>query len=277
MDDLAASLRAWRDRLSPAEAGLRAHARRRAPGLRRQEVAELAGLSVGYLTRLEQGSATNPSPLVLSALARALRLSTDEQALLFRLAGHAPPGGERMSRHPTPGVQRMLDRLEDLPVLVYDAAWEIVAGNPLAAALIGDPSELEGPERNIAWRHFTGQPGRIVHTAEESAVMDAQIVADLHAAAGRWPADERLAALIADLRRASPRFAALWEERPAAVHTSMRKTFDHPEVGRFTLDCDVLHVHGSDLRIVVYSAPPGSPDAEALALVGVVGLQAFSR
>jgi transcriptional regulator with XRE-family HTH domain len=271
VNDLAANLRTWRDRLTPAEPG-----RRRAPGLRRDEIAQRADVSVGYLTRLEQGRATHPSPLVLSALARALRLSRDEEALLHRLAGHAPPGGERMSRHLTPGVQRMLDRLHDLPVMVFDAAYDLVAANPLAAALTGDLMALEGRARNIAWRHFTGLPGRVVHSPEETAAREAEMVADLHAAAGRWPHDERLQSLIDDLHAASPRFAELWERRPAAVRTSSRKTFEHPEVGRLTLDCDVLNVHGSDLRIVVYSAAPGTPDADALALAGVIGLQSFN-
>jgi transcriptional regulator with XRE-family HTH domain len=276
MEDLAACLRTWRDRLTPAEAGLPARPRRRAPGLRRQELAELAGVSIGYLTRLEQGRATNPSAQVLGALARALRLSTDEQELLFRLAGHAPPQGEHMRRHPTPGVQRILDRLQDLPVMVFDAAWDFIDCNPLATALVGDQGQLEGRERNVAWRHFTGAHGHVVLDADEEAALAGSIVADLHAASARFPADERLASLIADLRRASSRFAQLWEERPAGMHTTARKTFHHPEVGRLTLDCDVLLVHGTDLRIVVYSAPPGSPDADALALVGVVGLQSFS-
>jgi transcriptional regulator with XRE-family HTH domain len=276
MEDLAASLRAWRDRLTPAEAGLRAHhGRRRAPGLRRQEVAELAGLSVGYLTRLEQGRASHPSPLVIGALARALRLSADEERTLFRLAGQVPHGGEHMNRHITPSVQRMLDRLQDLPVLVNDAAWELVATNALGAALVGDPSALQGRRRNVAWRQFTGDRGRVIHTPEQEAAVEAEIVADLHVAAARWPNDERLHSLIADLKATSPRFATLWETRPALVRISARKTFEHPEVGRLTLDCDSLHVHGSDLRIVVFSAAPGTPDADALALIGVVGLQTF--
>jgi transcriptional regulator with XRE-family HTH domain len=276
MDDLAASLRAWRDRLTPGEAGLKAHhGRRRAPGLRRQEVAELAGLSVGYLTRLEQGRATHPSPLVVEALARALRLSADEEQTLFQLAGQVPHAAQRMNRHITPGVQRMLDRLDDLPVLVNDAAWELVATNALGAALIGDPSAKHGRERNMAWCQFTGVPSRVKHTPEQHAAVEAEIVADLHVAAARWPDDERLQSLIADLKQTSPRFATLWETRPALVRTSARKTFEHPEVGRLTLDCDSLFVHGSDLRIVVFSAAPGTPDADALALVGVVGLQIF--
>jgi transcriptional regulator with XRE-family HTH domain len=263
VDDLAASLRAWRDRLSPAEAD----ARRRAPGLRRQEVADLAGLSVGYLTRLEQGRATHPSPLVLSALARALRLTTDEREHLFRLAGHAPPSADRMNRHVTPSVRRLLDRLHDLPVLVYDAAWEIVEMNPLGAALLGEPED-----RNIARGHFTGDQSRVVWTEKEGSNFEAGIVSDLRVASARFPADERLASLIEELRRDSPRFAELWDERPAAVHTTARKTLVHPQAGRLTLDCDVLLVHGTDLRIIVYSAPPGSADADALALVGVAAL-----
>src|ERR1700754_5188620 len=276
MDDLAASLRAWRDRLTPAEAGLRAHhGRRCAPGLRRQEVAELAGLSVGYLTRLEQGRASHPSPLVLGALARALRLTADEEQTLFRLAGQVPHGGERMDRQITPGVQRMLDRMQDLPVLVNDASWELLGTNAMGAALIGDPSRLQGRERNMAWCEFTGVRRRVIHTPEQRAAVQAEIVADLHVAAARWPHDERLQALIGDLQAVSPRFAELWETRPALVRASARKTFDHPEVGRLTLDCDTLLVHGSDLRIVVFSAAPGTPDADALALIGVVGLQTF--
>jgi transcriptional regulator with XRE-family HTH domain len=252
VDDLGASLRAWRDRLTPTPNGTR----RRAPGLTRQEVAERAGVSVGYLTRLEQGRAQHPSPLVLGALARALELSGDEEQLLFRLAGHQRP--ERMNRALTPGVRRMLDRLADLPVVVYDAAWEPIAANDLGRALFGRPSG------NLARHHFAGGASRVVRTLEETTRIEREIVADLHAAAARWPADERLHELIRDLRATSARFAELWQQRPAAIHASDRKTIAHPELGRITLDCDVLHAHGSDLRIVVFSAAPGTPDALAV-------------
>jgi transcriptional regulator with XRE-family HTH domain len=276
-DELGRCLRSWRDRLAPEAAGLPAAGRRRAPGLRREEVAGLAGLSVDYLARLEQGRADNPSPSVLGALARALRLTDDERAHLFRLAGHAEPGPGRVVRHLTPGVQRILDRLADVPVTVLDAAWEIIAANPLSAALVGDFSGLPARERNLAWRHFLQRPGRVLHTPEQDAAMDAEVVADLHAALGRYPDDAPLRTLIADLRAASPRFAQLWEERPVAVRTASRKTIEHPEVGPVTVDCDILTVADSDLRIVVYTAAPGTPDASALALLGAVGLQSFAQ
>jgi transcriptional regulator with XRE-family HTH domain len=274
MTDLAGSLRSWRERLRPEEAGLPAGARRRAPGLRREEVAMLAGVSVGYLTRLEQGRADHPSAQVLTALGRALRLSDEEQAHLLRSAGYADGDG-RMRRHLTPGVQRMLDRLVDVPVLVIDAAWDLVAANPLALALVGEQVTRSGRESNYIWRHFTGDASRVRRSPEEVAAMEESMVADLHAALGRHPADPVLRERIAELRRASTRFEELWAAKPTAVHTEARKTFVHPEVGVLTLDCDTLHVHGSDLRIVVHSAAPGTPDAEALALLAVVGLQRF--
>jgi transcriptional regulator with XRE-family HTH domain len=273
-DELAACLRSWRDRLSPAEVGLPAGGVRRAPGLRREEVAQLAGLSLDYLARLEQGRASNPSPSVLAPLARALRLTDAERDHLYRVAGQAPPAG-RISRHLTPGVQRVLDRLTDIPVLVVDAAWHVVAVNALGAALLGDLSGRPLRQRNILWRHFTLAPGRVVRTPEEDAELEAEAVADLHEALGRYPEDPDLRALIADLREVSPRFAELWERRPVARRAADRKTFEHPEIGRITLDCDVLTVAGSDLRLVVYTAAAGSPDAEALALLGAIGLQTF--
>jgi transcriptional regulator with XRE-family HTH domain len=273
--ELGACLRTWRDRVAPADAGLPAGGMRRAPGLRREEVAYLAGLSVDYLARLEQGRALHPSASVLAPLARALRLNDEERAHLYRLAGHAEPDAGRIRRHVTPSVQRVLDRLADVPVMVVDAAWQLVAVNPLAAALHGDVTGEPPRARNIAWRHLMRHPSRIARDPDEIARTDAEIVADLRAALGRFPDDEPLRALIADLRRECPRFVELWEARPLGQRTSSRKTILHPEVGPVTLDCDVLSVAGSDLRLVVYTAAPGSPDGQALALLGAVGLQSF--
>jgi transcriptional regulator with XRE-family HTH domain len=275
MSELGVCLRSWRDRLSPADVGLPAGGHRRAAGLRREEVAQLAGLSVDYLARLEQGRAENPSASVLAPLARALRLTDDERAHLYRVAGRLEPSVGRIPRHLTPGVQRILDRLADVPVAVFDAAWDLIAANPLATALLGDSSGTSDRERNIVWRKFTGADSRFVHTPEESAQLGAELVADLHDALGRYPDDERLRSLVDDLLDASPGFAELWRERPVGVRSASRKTLRHPEVGLITVDCDVLTVRDSDVRIVVYTAAPGSADADALALLGAVGLQSF--
>jgi transcriptional regulator with XRE-family HTH domain len=275
-DELAGCLRSWRDRLSPAEAGLPVGSGRRVAGLRREEVAGLAGVSLDYLARLEQGRAGKPSPSVLASLARALRLTDDERAHLFRLADHAEPRLGTINRHIGPGVQRLLDRLTDVPVMVLDASWQVVAANPLATALLGDLSGVSGRDRNLAWRHFTGAPSRLVRSEEEGLSADAEIVGDLREALGRYPDDEQLRALVDDLHAASARFTAAWEQHAVSRRTASRKTFRHPEVGEVTLDCDVLVVQGSDLRLVVYTAVAGSGDAKALALLGTIGLQAFS-
>ena len=273
MSELAVTLRVWRDRLGPEDVGLPAGARRRAVGLRREELAALAGVSTDYLVRLEQGRATRPSPQVVGALARALRLTDAEHEHLLRLAGHVPPDPTRMRRHMTPALQRITDRLRDLPLIVVDCAWTVQSMNALGAALIGDMSALTDRERNIAWRHFTGKPTRVRRDHAEKQALERELVADLHTATGRYPEDPELGMLVADLRAENSRFAALWDERPAWVHSSDHKVFEHPHVGRIELDCDVLRADGTDLMLVVHSAPAGSADAEALALLDVVGLQ----
>jgi transcriptional regulator with XRE-family HTH domain len=275
-DELGGCLRSWRERLSPAEVGLPAGGHRRVPGLRREEVAQLAGVSLDYLARLEQGRASNPSPSVLASVARTLRLSDAERSHLFRLAGELEPGPGTIDRHITPSLQRLLDRLTDVPVMVVDAVGEIIAANPLANALLGDLSAASRHERTIPWRHFNGKPSRIVRTDAEHAEAEATMVAELHDALGRFPNDQYLATLIEDLLSVSNRFAELWRQRPVARAPARRKTFRHPEIGQITLDCDALAVQGTDLHVIVYTAPAGSPDAEALALLSAIGLQTFS-
>ncbi|MFC5149976.1 helix-turn-helix transcriptional regulator [Streptomyces aureoversilis] len=273
--ELGICLRAWRDRLAPAEAGLPAGPRRRAPGLRRQEVATPAGLSVEYLARLEQGRAGRPSAAVLGPLARALRLTEDERDHLFRLAGHAPPPPAVAPAHVTPGLQRIIDRLHDAAVMVVDRVWNVVLANPPAIALLGDEATGGDGERNVLRRHFTGRPSRVVRTPAEAADFEAYAVADLRASLGRFPGDPRLRELADELRAADPRFAELWARTHVAASTSQRKTVQHPEVGRLTLDCDVLEATGSALRLVVYTAAPGTSDHQALALLTAVGSQKF--
>jgi transcriptional regulator with XRE-family HTH domain len=269
------AMRRWRDRVSPQAAGLPAGGQRRAAGLRREELALLAGISVDYVTRLEQGRATAPSGQVVEALARALRLDTGERAHLFHLAGLAAPGRGVVPTHITPGVQRLVDRLTGMAVSVHDAAWNIVVANPLWAALLVDPSGLRGFERNVVWRYFMSPFGRIELSAEQDRAFGVAMVADLRAAATRYPADAGLSELIAALRAGSEHFAAVWDAGSIAPHVASRKVIHHPQVGTMDLDCDVLTVPGSDLRIVAYSAEPGTETAERLALLAVVGQQSF--
>ena len=234
-------------------------------------MAALAGLSVDYLVRLEQGRAVNPSRQVASSLARALRLTEPERDHLYRLAGHTPPGPHQISDHLTPGVQRLLDRL-DAAVSVHDPAWTILAWNPSWAALMGDPSGWSQRDRNIVWRSFTELPTRLVRAGEEEKAFKRGAVADLRAALGRYPHDPTLRSLINDLNRIE-QFRRLWATARVAENHSARKTIDHPSVGPLTLDCDVLTVAGSDLRVVAYTAVPGSVDADRFDLVRVIGLQ----
>ncbi|MFI7611448.1 helix-turn-helix transcriptional regulator [Nonomuraea terrae] len=265
----------WRDRVSPEATGLPSGGIRRAAGLRREELALLAGISVDYVTRLEQGRAAHPSAQIVEALSRALRLSAEERAHLFGLAGLAPPGPETVPAYVTPGVQRLLDRMTGTPVAVYDASWTLIVANPPYAALMGDPTGWRGDERNSVWRHFVGPGSRARHTPESLRAFEAALVADLRTAAGRYPADRRLRRLIADLRAHSERFAGLWDSGAVGHHESARKTIDHPQVGPLRLDCDVLTVTGSDLRIMIYTAEPGTDDADRLALLTVLGTQSL--
>jgi transcriptional regulator with XRE-family HTH domain len=268
------AVRRWRDRVSPEAAGLPVGGHRRAAGLRREELALLAGISVDYVTRLEQGRATNPSEQVVEALGRALRLSGAEREHLFNVAGLVPPGQGTVPAYITPSIQRMLDRLTGTPVAVSDATWTLLLANPLYTALMG---EWHGPERNAVWRSFLGSGGRVRHTLQDRHSLEAGQVSELRAAVNRYPADQRLRRLVSELRAKSDRFAELWESGAVGRHVASRKTIDHPQVGVMTLDCDLLSVAGSDLRIMVYTAEPGTRDADRLALLGVVGTQTLTE
>jgi transcriptional regulator with XRE-family HTH domain len=273
------TVRRWRDRVAPQAVGVPVGGRRRATGLRREELAALAGISVDYLTRLEQGRAVSPSGQVVEALARALRLSDGERGELFRLAGLAAPGLGVVSARITASVQRLLDRLAHTPVCVHDAAWNLIVANAPYDALMGETSTWRGIERNGVWRNLVGPGSRAVHTATERAEFEEGLVASLRLTAGRYPTDPGLRKLISELRAESPRFVELWQtaELPDSRERSRRKVIEHPDVGRITLDCDVLIVAGDDVRITVYTAEPGTQDAEKLDLAIVLGTQALVR
>ena len=235
----------------------------------------LAGISVDYVTRLEQGRASSPSAQVVEALARALRLSETERAHLFRLAGLVLPGPDTVPRYITPSVHRLLDRLSGTPVAVSDATWTLLTWNQPYAALMGDPSEWRGNQRNGVWRNLVEpRASRVRQVPEARREFEAALVSDLRTAMARYPADRRLKQLVADLHANSPRFAELWDSGAVGRHEAIEhKTIDHPQAGTLTLDCDVLTVQGSGLHIMIYTAEPGTQDAERLALLTVLGTQ----
>lgn len=263
---LAATLRVWRDRLSPAEVGVPAGWSRRAVGLRREELADLAGVSVDYIVRLEQGRATAPSGQVVAALARVLQLTRAERDHLYRLAGLQPPGDRVISDHISPGVQRLLTRLGEVPVAVFAADWRLVWWSCRWAALLGDPCRVAPEDRSLVSARFPtpGSRGCVaawpVRVGDQDA-SDRAIVADLRRASGRYPEDRRLAELLRRTIDGNARFAQLWRAGAVGEHAEDRKTIEHPAVGEITVDCDVLSAGDTDLKIVALTAPPGSEDA----------------
>ncbi|WP_232324000.1 helix-turn-helix domain-containing protein [Catenuloplanes japonicus] len=270
-NDFGAVLRAWRERLTPSAVGLVPHGRRRSPGLLREEVAQLAGVSADYVKRLEQGRG-RPSASVLDALSRALRLSRDEYEYLCVLAGHAAGGAGFVPRQLGPGARRLLDRLGDLPVCVCDAAWTVIDWNLSWTAMGCSATEVAlGRDRNMVWRFFVAPapgvpPGNSTRTPERMRRFREQVVADLRAASLRYPADRELASMVADLAARSADFRALWETARPGRYYDDRVTIHHPVVGDFTVDCDILAIHDGDLRAVVFTPEPGSRDAQRLAL-----------
>lgn len=274
---LAEFLRHRRAALKPADVGLPAGVRRRTPGLRREEVAALAAMSTDYYTRLEQGRSPRPSRPVLAGLSRALRLNDAQRDHLFRLAGEqpvpppGPPGDVRL------GILRMLSRL-DVPGLVLDAKYDVLAWNPLAAALITDFSALPVQERNLLrlrFLHGDRQAEQFGETATQDFAFEA--AADLRAATAKYPNDPALALLLADLLAGSDEFAKIWSLHEVSRQQSMCQTIFHPEVGRIDVICEVMVVPERDQRVVLYTAEPGSPSDHALRLLAVIGTQSMAQ
>ncbi|MGK8522483.1 helix-turn-helix transcriptional regulator [Nocardia asteroides] len=275
--ELAALLRQARDNVRPADVGLPAGPRRQVPGLRREEVAQLAGVSIDYVVRLEQGRGPRPSSSVLAALARALRLNDEDRTLLFQFAGTAPPQQGRIDMVVRPSVLRLLDRLADLPALVLSAKADALAWNSMAVALLGDFSVWPPAQRNIIWQRFLGtERGRVAMTPAEADNAASFSVAALRGARARYPDDPGLLRLVSELRARSPRFEQLWNARRSGQWRSATKTIEHPDLGSLRLDCDTLLVPDTDQAVVVYSAPPGSREASALELLRATGSQRFT-
>ena len=272
--ELAQFLRACRANVSPSDVGMTVGTRRRTPGLRRSEVATIAGMSVDYYIRLEQGRGPNPSRQVLTAMARALRLDEHQRNHLFHLAGQPPPQAGPSGDRLRPAVLLILDSLKDAAAFVLNDRFDVLAWNPLAAALLCDYAALPPERRNLLWMAFCEPDTCDRFLPEEQENQRTTHVAALRAVCARLPDDAGLKDLVTRLQAASPEFARLWQNHDVRMHHRLdRKTVRHPAVGWIDLDCEVLLMPERDQRMIVLSAQRGTPDYEALRLLGVVGLQ----
>jgi transcriptional regulator with XRE-family HTH domain len=274
-DDLADFLRRRRLGIQPGDVGLAEGPRRRTAGLRREEVALLAGMSTDYVVRLEQGRSAQPSAQLLTALARALRLSDDERDHLFHLAGHQPPPSTGAEAHARGGLLRMLDLLGDTPASVSSDLGEILAQNRMSMLLLGDQTRFRGDRRFHAYRWFTEPEARAIHPPDEGEHHSRVIVADLRATAARRH-DPDVDGLIRRLRAASPDFAARWDEHEVAVRRADRKRVINPQVGVVHVDCETLVTPDHGQLLFVLTPTAGTDAAEKLSLLSVVGLQQFA-
>jgi transcriptional regulator with XRE-family HTH domain len=272
--ELAHVLKAARARVAPEEVCLAAGPRRRVVGLRRAEVAQLAGLSVDYVVRLEQGRAPRPSIQVLTALTRALRLDRGGRDQVFRLAGSAPPLAGRVEMPVRPSVLRLLQRMTDLPALVLSAKGDLLVQNPMACALIGDFAGWPEGQRNVIWQRFLGSgQARVAFNPEGSEQVEQQAVGSLRTALSRYPDDPDLRELIDELMGGSQRFRSMWREGNSTMLRSTHKTIDHPDFGLLVLDCDTLMLPDTDQSMIVYSAAAGTREASALDMMRVTGTE----
>ena len=271
--ELADFLRRSRERLRPQDVGLPPGRRRRTPGLRREEVAQLAGVSADYCMRLEQRRSSQPSTQVLAALARALRLTDDERDHLFLLAGHPAPIGRTAGDHVRPALMHLLDALQDTPAQILGDLGDLLAQNRMARFLFGEVCSEKEETRNTVVRWFTDPAVRAAHPADEHEDISRQHVADLRAAVARRGNDPAAAALVRRLRSASEEFALLWERHEVAVRRRGRMRVIHPEIGLLELDSETLLTPAEDQKLLVFAPPPGSSTAEKLSLLRVIGDQ----
>jgi transcriptional regulator with XRE-family HTH domain len=273
--ELGAFLRSRRERLRPEDIGLPSGARRRTPGLRREEVAVLAHISTEYYVRLEQARAPRPSGEVLAGIAGALRLTEAESDHLHTLAGTAPAWTGLHRRDVRPSILALLERLPQTAAIVTSAVFEVLAWNDLAAALMEDFGALAPRERNLARKAFPAvRPAAPPYGISDGAEFQQHVVMRLRAALARYPTDPDAAGLVEELRAASADFARLWERHDVQGAPMLTKTFHHAVVGEITVDCDSLALTDRDQHLILYTAPTGSRDAEALALLNVLGTDA---
>jgi transcriptional regulator with XRE-family HTH domain len=269
--EVKAFLSSRRAKITPEQAGLHSYNRnRRVPGLRRSEVADLAGVSVEYYSQLERGNLSGVSDSVLDALARALQLDEAERAHLGDLARTAGPAARTRRKPPTqqvrPSVQRILDGMTEVPAFVHNGRLDVLAANPLAQALFAPVFADPARPVNHARFNFLNPRARDFWPDWERAADDS--VAMLRTEAGRDPYDEALIDLVGELCTRSDDFRVRWAAHDVRLHRTGRKHFHHPVVGELHLSYEVMELPADPgLSLIVFSAEAGSPDDDALKLL----------
>lgn len=262
--ELSAFLRTRRARINPSDVGLLGGARRRTPGLRREEVALLANIGVTWYTRLEQGLPINVSAEVLNSIAGALQLATREREHLFVLAGqHVSETTIADSEHVSDMLRRVLDSLDPSPAIIRGRRYDVLAWNRGAVALFGDFAKMDARERNGAWRFFMSPAARTCYPKWEEAAP--KFVAQFRAVAAKYLDDPCFTKLINDLLEASPEFRHYWSKHDVASPSDGLKHIYHPVVGELTLEYTSLLVPDyPDMRMIVYPAAKGSIEEQKL-------------
>jgi transcriptional regulator with XRE-family HTH domain len=275
-NELGEFLRSRRARIQPEDVGFNAGRGRRVEGLRREEVAALASVSVDYVKRLE-GGRIRPSNAVLDSLSRALLLDVVERAHLFALAGRTPAAHDANALDDVrPGLLRLLAAVEPLPAFIVGPWLDLLAWNPTASALFTGFERRPPAQRNMARLIFLDPEIHDLFCA--GGWSGAGLVAALRVRHGKGKPEPRVEALISDLIEGSPLFKRLWEEHGVVKRMGGRKTFNHPDVGLIELDWDRLPVPGSSGQVLmVYSARPGTRAATALTLLSTLAATAAQR
>ncbi|MFB7247315.1 helix-turn-helix transcriptional regulator [Streptomyces populi] len=273
---LGAFLRARRTALQPEDVGLRRGSRRRAPGLRREEVAELCTMSADYFARLERGDGPQPSEPMVAAIARGLRLTPDERDHLFLLAGYRTAPRDLRSGHVSPGLMRVMDGLTGHAAQVMGPLGETLLQTPPAVALLGDQTRYTGNARSATYRWFTDPAARERYHPDEHDKNSRTNVALLREAVARGGTGSAAADLADVLRRTSEEFAGLWERHEVGLRWSDIKRLVHPQVGELDLFCQLLLEPDQGQSLLVFTATPGTESHEKLALLTVLGTDRFA-
>lgn len=272
---LAEFLRRRRESLQPEDVGLPRGQRRRTDGLRREEVALLCHMSTDYYSRIERERGPQPSPQMVASIAQGLHLTLDERDHLFRLAGHTPPTRGGSGEHVSPGLLRVLDRLDDTPAEIVTELGETLRQSPLGVALTGDTTRFTGPARSIGYRWFTDPDTRRRYATEDHAFLSRMFASGLRGILTLRGPGSRAAHLADLLLAGSAEFRTVWGDHEVGVRPEEVKHFVHPELGALELHCQSLVDPAQSHHLLVYTAVPGSESHEKLRLLSVIGAQAL--